>query len=56
MPLIVWAIEKDRLRSYWHRVGTATRNDDGSITFTLYMLPLIKFRISEKKPTTEEPR
>jgi hypothetical protein len=56
MPLAVWAIEKDQPNSYWRRFGTATRNDDGSITFTLNMCPLLRFRISESKPTTQPPQ
>ena len=52
MPLIVWAIEKGQPRAYFHRVGTATQDDDGSITFTLHMFPLLSFRIRAGKPTT----
>lgn len=50
MPLIVWATEKGQPNAFWHRVGTATQNEDGSISFTLYMCPLLRFRISAGKP------
>lgn len=49
MPLSVWAKETNFV-SYWRKVGTAVRNEDGSITFTLFSLKLLTFRISEATP------
>ncbi len=49
MPLFVWAKEP-RAQAYWRKVGQAVRNEDGSITFFLFSLKLLAFRISETKP------
>lgn len=48
-PLVVWAIEDNGgEKKYWHEVGVAFRNQDGSLNLKLYMLPLLKLQIRER--------
>jgi hypothetical protein len=49
-PLTVFAIEDNGGdKKYWHEVGVAFRNQDRSLNVKLYMLPLLKLQIREKK-------
>jgi hypothetical protein len=48
-PLKVFAIEDNGGdRKYWHEVGVAFKNSDGSLNLKLYMLPLLKLNIREQ--------
>ena len=48
-PLVVYAIEDNGGdRKYWHEVGVAFRNQDGSLNVKLYMQPLLKLQIRER--------
>ncbi len=47
-PLKVFAIEDNGgEKKYWHEVGVAFENQDGSLNVKLYMLPLLKLQIRE---------
>lgn len=48
-PLKVFAIEDNGGdRKYWHEIGVAFKNQDGSLNVKLYMLPLLKLNIREQ--------
>ena len=55
-PLKVYAIEKNAgtEKNYWHEIGIAWRNRDGSLNLKLYMMPLLSLNIREDEP--REPR
>jgi hypothetical protein len=47
-PLKVFAIEDNGgEKKYWHEVGVAFKNKDGSLNVKLYMLPLLRLQIRE---------
>jgi hypothetical protein len=55
-PLKVYAIEDNGGdRKYWHEVGVAFKNNDGSLNLKLYMLPLLKLNVREQGEP-KEPR
>lgn len=48
-PLKVYAIEDNGGdKKYWHEVGVAFKNRDGSLNVKLYMLPLRNLNICEQ--------
>jgi hypothetical protein len=48
-PLSVFAIEDNGgEKKYWHEVGVAFKNRDGSLNVKLYMLPLLRLQIRER--------
>jgi hypothetical protein len=54
-PLKVFAIEDNGgEKKYWHEVGVAFRNQDGSLNVKLYFQPLLKLQIREQTSKDEK--
>jgi hypothetical protein len=53
-PLKVFAIgDNGGEKKYWHEVGVAFKNRDGSLNVKLYMLPLLRLQIREQNTKPE---
>ena len=48
-PNIVYVIQEDGDKKYWHRAGVAFVNKDGSLNLKLDMFPNLQLQVREQK-------